>query len=467
MHILILMNSLTSGGAERVTVNLSSYLVERGYKVTVVTAKKKEKDFFKLDKRITRIYITPLERIWQSNSIKMILEQYMMILEQYIKRFIVLRVIVRQLIVWGLPIDHLSPSRVLKCFSKSRVPKLFFRFHVLKRFSPSRIFLFQTLKSVKPIRKVIKQLRPDIVLGMMTPNAVRAIIASFGLPTKVIVSERNFPGRKKTNYRWAKLRRRFYRFADGHVVQTHKISCWLRKHTGASNIVIIPNSVTYPIASLSPFLAPEKVVGKESKIILAVGKLHEQKGFDLLISAFHRIAQHAPGWMLVILGKDIKTGNQRQNLQQQVDELNLSDRVKMPGCAGNISDWYRRADIFVLSSRYEGFPNVLLEAMANGCSCISCDCDTGPSEIIINEQNGLLIPPEDIDSLAEAMERLVKDERLRAHIAANAIKVRENFSEHRIMDMWIQFFEEVLRSDSGIFRKITGFRKPCIKYDSI
>ena len=446
MHILILINSLTSGGAERVTVNLSSYLVEKGYKVTVVTIKKTDRDFYKLDNRVTRICITPTQRTWQSN-------RFMVSLKQYIKRFTVLRMIVRQLILWGLPLNRLSPSRVLKYLSPLQVLK--------------RLPLFRTLRTIRPIRKVIKQQQPDIVLGMMTSNSVRAIIASFGLPTKVIVSERNFPGRKKTNNRWAKLRKRLYRFADGHVVQTHKIYSWLRKHTGASNITIIPNSVTYPVASLQPFLAPEKVVGKESKVILAVGKLHEQKGFDLLISAFHRIAQHMPGWMLVILGKDVKTGNQRQNLQLQIDELNLNERVIMPGCAGNISDWYRRSDIFVLSSRYEGFPNVLLEAMANGCSCISYDCDTGPSEIIINEQNGLLIPPEDVDSLTKAMERLIKDEKLRAHIAVNAIKVRENFSENKIMGMWIQFFEEVLRSDSGILRKITGFRKPCIKYDSI
>ncbi|MFC1792146.1 glycosyltransferase family 4 protein [Planctomycetota bacterium] len=433
MHILILINSLTSGGAERVAVNLSSYLVEKGYKTTVVTIKNEEWDFYTLDRRVARISLNSTQSAWRSNRIVVDLKQRM-------KRFTVLRMIVK---LW----------RFLKRLSS---------FRILNRFS-----LFRTLKSIKPIRKVIKQQQPDIVLGMITSNAVKAIIASFGLPTKVIASERNFPGRKKAHYRWAKLRKRCYRFADGHVVQTCKISCWLKKHTRASNIAIIPNSVKYPITSISPVLAPEMVVSKESKVILAVGKLHEQKGFDLLISAFHRIAQHMPGWMLVILGKDAGSESQRQNLQQQIDELDLNDKVKIPGCAGNISDWYRRSDIFVLSSRYEGFPNVLLEAMANGCSCISSDCDTGPSEIIINEQNGLLIPSEDIDSLAEAMERLAKDEKLRAQIAANAIKVRENFSEQRIMGMWIQFFEEVLRSNSGIFTKFTASRKPCIKDDSM
>ena len=441
------------------TVNLSSYLVEKGHKTTIVTVRDKEKDFYALDRRVTRICLEPAHETWPSNSIMESLRQYMKSLEQYMKslgqymkRFKVLRVIVRLLILLGLPLHRLSLSRVLKRFSLLRIL--------------NRSFLFRTLKAVRPVRTVIKQQRPDIVLGMMTSNAVRAIIASFGLPTKVIASERNFPGRKKTHYRWAKLRKRLYRFADGHVVQTYKIFCWLKKHTRASNIAIIPNSVTYPIASFPPVLDPEMFVGKESKVILAVGKLHEQKGFDLLISAFHRISQRVPGWVLVILGKDVKTAGRRQALRRQIDELNLNGRVKMPGCAGNISDWYRRSDIFVLSSRYEGFPNVLLEAMASGCSCISYDCDTGPSEIIINEQNGLLILPEDIDSLAEAMERLIRDERLRAHIAANAVKVREDFSDHRIMDMWIRFFEEVLRSDCRIIRKIAGSRKCRVKYGS-
>ncbi|MGB2864548.1 MAG: glycosyltransferase family 4 protein [Sedimentisphaerales bacterium] len=440
MHILILINSLTSGGAERVTVNLSSYLVEKGYKATVVTIKNEERDFYTLDRRVARICLDSTQRTLRSNRV-------MANLKQRMKRLTVLRILGR-----------LSSLRILGRLFSLRILGRLFSLRVLDRLS-----LFRTLKSLKPLRKVIKQQQPDIVLGMITSNAVRAIIASFGLPTKVITSERNFPGRKKTSSRWARFRKRFYRFADGHVVQTHKISCWLKKHTRASNITIIPNSVTYPIISLSPVLAPQMVVSKESKVILAVGKLHEQKGFDLLISAFHRIAQHMPGWVLVILGKDVRTEGQRQSLQQQIDELDLNDKVKMPGCAGNISDWYRRSDIFVLSSRYEGFPNVLLEAMANGCSCISSDCDTGPSEIIINEQNGLLIPSEDIDSLAEAMERLVKDEKLRAHIAANAIKVRENFSEHRIMSMWIKFFEEVLRSDSGILKNIIGSGKAMYK----
>lgn len=420
MHILILVNSLTSGGAERVTVNLSSYLVEKGHKVTVVTGDS-GKDFYTLDSRIERIDLGHLEETVYLNRTT-----------AYLKQFTILHIIVK--IIRG-----------------------FMRLPLINRLSQLRI-LGRTNR-FPLIRKVIKQQQPDIVLGMITSNSVRAIIASLGLSAKVIATERNFPGRKKASPRWARLRKMCYRFADGHVVQTHKIACWVKKHTRASNITIIPNSVAFPIPSFLPVLAPQKVISKEYKVILAVGKLHEQKGFDLLISAFHRINQYVPGWKLVILGKDMNMGGEQQNLQRQIDELDLNDKVKLPGRAGNISDWYHRSDIFVLSSRYEGFPNVLLEAMANGCSCISYDCDTGPSEIIINEENGILIPSEDIASLADAMERLAKDEKLRARIAANAIRVREDFSEHKIMGMWTQFFEEVLESEVGLLRKIAGSRK--------
>lgn len=442
MHILILVNSLTSGGAERVTVNLSAYLAKKGYTVTVVTGDNKKKDFYTLDSKVEKISLggTPKTKglISRLQSIK-----------QKMQRYPVLYTIAR-------PFYRHTNKQFYRCGKQFyRCVRLFYR---CLKFPFSK---FRILKHVNffPLRKIIKQKKPDIILGMITSNSVKAIIASLGLPVKVIATERNFPGRKKTTPCWEKLRKRCYWLADGHVVQTNKIACWIKKHTKASNVAIIPNSVVFPTPSFLPTLAPHQVVSKEDKVILAVGKLHEQKGFDLLISAFHRIHQYMPEWKLVILGQDMAKEGEQQNLQQKIDELDLNDKVKLPGCAGNISDWYHRSDIFVLSSRYEGFPNVLLEAMSNGCSCISYDCDTGPSEIIINEDNGLLIPSEDIDNLADAMKRLAKDKKLRAHIAVNAIKVREDFSEHKIMGMWIQFFEEVLGAKAGLLCKIIGLRK--------
>jgi len=371
-HILILVPSLTCGGAEKVTVNLCSHLVEKGYMVTLVTLCGEERDFFTLDSRIMRICLESVKR------------------------------------------DYIP------------------------------VKLPHTLKRILSLRWLIKHQKPDIILGMMIHCAVIAILASQGLPVKVITSERNFPGRRKVVMRWSMLRKLCYRFADGHVAQTCKISDWLKKHTNASNITIIPNAVSCPITALSPLLLPEEVIKKEEQLILAVGRLHEQKGFDLLISAFHRIVPMAPGWVLVILGKDAVDENQRLSLQKQIDELNMNDRIKIPGCAGNIADWYHRSDIFVLSSRYEGFPNVLLEAMAYGRACISFDCDTGPSEIIINEENGLLVTPEDVDALAASIKRLIQDKKLRTDMAIKATEVRERFSEQRIMNLWPKFFEEVM-----------------------
>ncbi len=113
----------------------------------------------------------------------------------------------------------------------------------------------------------------------------------------------------------------------------------------------------------------------------------------------------------------------------------------LPGRAGNIAEWFARADIFALSSRYEGFPNVLLEAMAAGCACISFDCDTGPREIIRDEVDGLLAPPENVDAMAAGLERLMRDEELRKTLAARAVEARDRFAPDRILAQWEALFK--------------------------
>jgi len=125
------------------------------------------------------------------------------------------------------------------------------------------------------------------------------------------------------------------------------------------------------------------------RIVLAVGRFTKVKGFDLLIKAFAGIAIAYADWDLVILGE----GPERSDLEAQVEALGLGHRVKLPGRAGNMPDWYARADLFVMSSHFEGFPLVLVEAMAHGCPAVSFDCDTGPRDIIRDEMDGRLVRP--------------------------------------------------------------------------
>lgn len=289
------------------------------------------------------------------------------------------------------------------------------------------------------LRSVFKTEKPDVVVAMMTTSIVLAILAAIGLPVRVYGSERNYPGLKATTRPWALLRRLFYRFADGHVAQTREAESWLQHHTAARNVHVIPNPVFWPIPSFSPQVAPDKVVPPERKIILAVGTKPDQKGFDLLVQAFAGLTNKWPEWGLVILGIDpnsSETYGGGASIKALEEELGISDRVYLPGRVGNVADWYTRAQIFALSSRYEGFPNVLVEAMASGCPSIAFDCDTGPRNIIQNGVNGCLAPPENIDEFRSGLAKLMTDDSLREKFSKNGVMVRDTFSEEKIMGLW-------------------------------
>jgi glycosyltransferase involved in cell wall biosynthesis len=156
-------------------------------------------------------------------------------------------------------------------------------------------------------------------------------------------------------------------------------------------------------------------------------------------------------WGLVILGE----GPERAALESCVRALGLERRVLLPGQAGNMHDWYKRASLFVLSSLFEGFPVVLLEAMAAGVPVVSFDCAAGPREIIRHGVDGVLVPVGDETALAKSMRALMNDARLRAEMAGHAIAVRERFSEERVLALWDEAFKAVMRHaqrSTGVMR---------------
>ena len=137
-------------------------------------------------------------------------------------------------------------------------------------------------------------------------------------------------------------------------------------------------------------MKPDSVCRPGRKVLLAVGRLEVEKGFDWLIDAFSALATKYPEWDLVILGE----GSLRATLEKQVQTSGLARRVFLPGRVGNVGDWYERANLYVMSSRFEGFGNTLGEAMAYGLPAVSFDCETGPRNIIRHETDGLLVPLE-------------------------------------------------------------------------
>lgn len=366
--VLILIDSLASGGAERTVIMLSGYLARIHREVGVITLLGSENDFFETG---TGVYRFPLEIPSRGNA-------------------------------W---------ERILVNFRRLRL-----------------------------LRRLLKREKPDTLVGMMTGCAVLAILASIGMPVRVVVSERNNPGTKATRASWVWLRRTLYRLADAHVAQTRATAHWLEKTVAARNVYVVPNAVTWPLPQGKPVRRPEDMLLEGDRCILAVGTKIYQKGFDLLVDAFAKTGALMENWKLVILGVMNSDGGTEsiKNLKDRARLAGVDEKVCVTGVVGNMSDWYARADIFALSSRYEGFPNVLLEAMASGRACVAFDCETGPGEIIQHESNGLLVPPGDATALAAGLKRLMNDEALRIKLSRNAMAIREKFSEDRVTAQWLR-----------------------------
>jgi glycosyltransferase involved in cell wall biosynthesis len=179
--------------------------------------------------------------------------------------------------------------------------------------------------------------------------------------------------------------------------------------------------------------------------IVAMGRLVRQKGFDLLIEAFARCAGQHPEWSLVILGE----GEERSNLESLISAMGLQDRVRLAGKVPQPSHILGQADLFVLSSRFEGFPNALMEAMACKLAVISTDCPNGPRDIVRDGVDGLLIPPDDVNALAKGMDRLMANPMERQRLGAGATEVVKRFSIEKIMSMWDELVAHTCRSGTG------------------
>lgn len=308
--------------------------------------------------------------------------------------------------------------------------------------SPNVVFgLFNGLRRIVALRRVLQEIQPDVALAMMDKNNILLASAAAELPEIVCIgSERIHPPQYPVGRMWEWLRRQTYRGLDAVVALTEESAAWLRRHTSARRVPVIPNPVPYPLPAHAPRLEPPARTTEDERLLLAVGRLADQKGFDLLIAAFQKLAARFPRWRLFILGE----GPLRAALMQQTAAAGLTGWVAMPGRAGNVGAWYAAADLYVMSSRFEGFPNTLAEAMAHGLPAVSFDCDTGPRDIIRHELDGLLVPPGDVDALARALARLMADDGLRQRYAARAVEVRERFSMGRIAGMWEELFEELL-----------------------
>lgn len=283
------------------------------------------------------------------------------------------------------------------------------------------------------LRRAIRELNPDVIVSFLPHVNVTAIMAATGLQIRVIASERTYPPAMPLSPVLERVRAMAYPRASAVVMQTEQGMHWLSSTCAKAKGRVIPNPVVYPLPIGEPIIQPAHFIKPAQKIVLAVGRLEEEKGFEVLIRAFSEVYIHHPDWDLVILGE----GMERQRLEAQRYALNLGDRVQMPGRVGNLADWYNRADLYVLSSRFEGFPNTLAEAMAHGLPAISFDCDTGPRDIIRHDVDGFLVSPDtEAKGLAQALSALMANPVKRKCMAEAATAVRERFSMSHVSRLW-------------------------------
>lgn len=271
------------------------------------------------------------------------------------------------------------------------------------------------------IRRYALANRLEAALSFMDKYNVFTIACLAFTGVRVTVSDRSSPLKRRPP--WLSLLKRLsYSRAAGIIAQTDAAAEMLRRQTGASRIVVIPNPIV-----LKPIVADVE----RKKVILNVGRLVAEKGQEHLIRAFAR--SRSPLWTLVILGE----GPMRARLEALIQELGVGDRVKLPGASTDVEDWYQRSSIFVLSSVLEGFPNVLVEAMAQALPCISFDCVAGPRDILDDGSIGLLVPLKDEAGLTDALERLMQSESLRLGLGRLAREKAEMFSHQVISERYL------------------------------
>lgn len=277
------------------------------------------------------------------------------------------------------------------------------------------------------IRKFVTQHQIDTLIVVDSISCVFTVPALSGLKVKHICWEHfNFNVNLGVKYRdigrkWAA------KYCDYVVTLTKRDKeLW---EQGMKNI----KAKIIPIANPSPFEVQENIPSLNYKTILCVGRLTHQKGFDLLITAWSKIAQQVPGWKVIIVG----SGEDELMLKQMAKDLDIEDSIIFAGQQKNIDQFYRKSSFFCMSSRFEGLPMVLLEAQSYGLPIIAFDCETGPSELVINNKNGFLVFNDNILELSNAIIELIRGDVKYEEFSKFAKESLKNFYVSSIVNSWV------------------------------
>jgi glycosyltransferase involved in cell wall biosynthesis len=273
--------------------------------------------------------------------------------------------------------------------------------------------MIANIRRLRRLRSAIRASQADTVLAFIGTTNILTILATRGLSVRTIVAERNDPARQSLGRFWNPMRRWLYRRADLVVANSRAALESMTNYVPRTRLAWLPNPLRVaPNDDVTKFSAPT---------ILAVGRLHHQKGFDDLLRSFALYAADHPQWRLLVLGE----GAERTALEHLADELGIGHAVTMPGFAANPFAYYKAARFLVHPARYEGLPNAVLEAMSVGLPAIVTRTQLGILEYLTDGVSGLVVPVDDPAALAAAMKRLADDEALHRRLSESAIRAIE------------------------------------------
>jgi glycosyltransferase involved in cell wall biosynthesis len=296
--------------------------------------------------------------------------------------------------------------------------------------------LARQISIVQGLRKKIQNAKPHAVISFLNFTNILTLAACRGLPCPVIVSERLDPRIISIGPAWSQARRLTYRNAACLVAQTPTAAA-LYEYMAPGRTRVIPNPVPPLTGSRH---VPEEWGDVGRPAIISVGRLQHQKGFDIGLRAMKLLPPEYDSWRWVILGE----GRLRTELEQLRNELGLRDRVFFAGQVKDPYPWLKHAQIFLMSSRSEGFPNALCEAMATGLPVVSTDCPSGPADIITPDVDGFLVPSEDPAAIATALTKLMGSEDLRAEFATKAPGICQRFSPESVLASWDALVADII-----------------------
>ena len=296
------------------------------------------------------------------------------------------------------------------------------------------------IRHKKLLINVVEEYKPDIIIS--TGDESRDICITPKIKCKKILEshfdKKTFCGkiREKSIYYFLDIYRRIKRKVfigeyDKFVILTKEDKAEWAKEKKIKNIEVIPNPL--------PFY-PKEISKCKNKTIISVGRLAEQKGYDDLIEVWNKLFKKYPDWKLEIYGE----GPLRKELQEKIDTLGMTNSLLLKGNDKRIVERYLESSIYVLSSKYEGFAMVLVEAMASGLPVVSFDCPCGPKDIIKDGEDGFLIRNRDLDEMAKKLELLIKNENQRKIMGKKAHENIVRYSKEKVMLQWKNLFEELV-----------------------